>query len=158
MGPDSVSLDIGWLDARYASKTYVSTLETRVATLESKNAALEEKAAALENRIAAIEALLKNVTRNGNDIYVTGANLHIRNGNGGTGTTPNGLGNLIIGYNESSSSTRTGSASRPSERKSDASTGCAPQRMAAPRRADPTMHEPSPNWLSRRNNSRYCAV
>ena len=35
-----------------------------------------------------------------NEITVTGANLHINSGSGSTGGTVNGLGNLIVGYNE----------------------------------------------------------
>lgn len=38
-------------------------------------------------------------TRDGNELYLTGANLHIRNGLNATDATPNGLGNLIVGYN-----------------------------------------------------------
>ena len=34
-----------------------------------------------------------------NDVYVTGANLHVVNGLAGT-ETGNGLGNLVVGYNE----------------------------------------------------------
>ena len=47
----------------------------------------------------------------GYDVYVVGANLHIENGQGSTDTA-NGLGNLIVGYNELGSRTaadRTGS-------------------------------------------------
>ena len=54
---------------------------------------------ALETRVAALEGLLAHFTRNGNDIYIDGANLHIRNKMDATETT-NGLGNLIVGYNE----------------------------------------------------------
>jgi hypothetical protein len=54
----------------------------------------------LEARIAALEYKLAHFTRSGNDIYVTNANLHIRSGSGQTYGTVNGLGNLIIGYNE----------------------------------------------------------
>ena len=57
--------------------------------------------AALEARVEALEALLArvSVSEDGNDIYVTAANLHILNGQDATGTA-NGLGNLIVGYNE----------------------------------------------------------
>jgi hypothetical protein len=55
----------------------------------------------LEDRIAQLEALLQNVTRNGDNIYINGANLHIRDGSGTTYGAVNGLGNLIVGYNES---------------------------------------------------------
>jgi hypothetical protein len=57
------------------------------------------KTASLEARVAALETKLEPLTRQGNDLYITRANLHIVNGLGSTDTT-NGLGNLIIGYNE----------------------------------------------------------
>jgi hypothetical protein len=43
---------------------------------------------------------LTHFSRNGNEIFITGANLNIRNGTGYTYQQINGLGNLIIGYNE----------------------------------------------------------
>ena len=55
---------------------------------------------ALEARIAALETLLTHFTRTGNEIIISGANLHIRSGSGSTGGTVNGLGNLILGYSE----------------------------------------------------------
>ncbi len=63
----------------------------------------------LPQRVAALEDLLKHFTREGNEIIITGANLHIVNGLGQTDCgpedepipdCPNGLGNLIVGYNE----------------------------------------------------------
>jgi hypothetical protein len=63
----------------------------------------------LEQRVAALEKLLKHFSREGKEIFITGANLRIVNGLGRTdcGTEeepipdcPNGLGNLIVGYNE----------------------------------------------------------
>jgi hypothetical protein len=64
--------------------------------------------AALEARIAELEALLAGVTRSNNTLLFTGMNLQIVNGQGSTEST-NSLGNVIIGYNENSSDTRTGS-------------------------------------------------
>src|SRR5687768_2103418 len=65
----------------------------------------------LAQRVAALEDLLKHFSREGKEIFITGANLHIVNGLGSTDCTdeqgepipdcPNGLGNLIVGYNES---------------------------------------------------------
>jgi hypothetical protein len=43
--------------------------------------------------------VLQYFTRAGSDIFITGANLHLVNGVGAT-ATQNGLGNLILGYNE----------------------------------------------------------
>jgi hypothetical protein len=53
----------------------------------------------LAQRVAALEKLLKHFSREGNEIFITGANLHLVNGLGATETT-NGLGNLIVGYSE----------------------------------------------------------
>ena len=65
----------------------------------------------LEDKIAQLETLLQHFTRSGNDIYIDGANLHIRSGSGETNGAVNGLGNLLVGYNEqrSSGNIRTGS-------------------------------------------------
>jgi hypothetical protein len=64
----------------------------------------------LAQRVAALEQLLQHFSREQNDIFITGANLHIVNGLGSTDCIdeegneipdcPNGLGNLIVGYNE----------------------------------------------------------
>lgn len=58
--------------------------------------------AALQNEIAALKSLLAGVSReNGGDtIRISGANLQIVSGVGTTDGEINGLGNLIIGYNE----------------------------------------------------------
>jgi hypothetical protein len=63
----------------------------------------------LEQRVAALEKLLKHFSRKGTEVTIKGANLHIVNGLGSTDCTdeqgeeipdcPNGLGNLIVGYN-----------------------------------------------------------
>lgn len=53
----------------------------------------------LEMRVAALEDLLQNFSRDGDDVFIDGANLHITNGMANT-ETANGLGNLIVGYNE----------------------------------------------------------
>jgi hypothetical protein len=64
----------------------------------------------LEERVAALEKLLKHFRREGNEVFIKGANLHIVNGLGSTDCTdeqgveipdcPNGLGKIIVGYNE----------------------------------------------------------
>jgi hypothetical protein len=55
--------------------------------------------AALQARVAQLESLLTHFSRSGNTVTLTGANLQIVNGTGST-VNPNGLGNLIVGYNE----------------------------------------------------------
>jgi hypothetical protein len=64
----------------------------------------------LADRVAALETLLTPFTRVGHEVIITGANLRLVNGLGSTDCTveldepmpdcPNGLGNLIVGYNE----------------------------------------------------------
>jgi len=56
-------------------------------------------AQSLEQRVEQLEYKLAHVTSGPDDITISGANLHIVNGLGATDTT-NGLGNLIVGYNE----------------------------------------------------------
>jgi len=66
--------------------------------------------AELEPRVAALEALLANVSIEGNALVLTGMNLQVVDGTGDTAGTPNGLGNVIIGYNEATlGQVRTGS-------------------------------------------------
>jgi hypothetical protein len=53
----------------------------------------------IRKRLAALEYKLQHITSGPDDVTITGANLRIVNGLGDTETT-NGLGNLIVGYNE----------------------------------------------------------
>jgi hypothetical protein len=64
----------------------------------------------LAQRVTDLEYKLQYVTGGQNEVVITGANLRIVNGLGLTKTT-NGLGNLIVGYNESriGGDNRTGS-------------------------------------------------
>jgi hypothetical protein len=58
--------------------------------------------AAYDARITALEELLASVTleNGGQDFVFTGVNVHVRSGSGSTSGTINGLGNLIVGYDE----------------------------------------------------------
>src|SRR5262249_12829054 len=53
----------------------------------------------MRKRLAALEYKLQYISGGPNEVVITGANLRIVNGLGATETT-NGLGNLIVGYNE----------------------------------------------------------
>ena len=66
--------------------------------LQSGKAQYEDKD--LAQRVADLEYKLEYVSGGPNEVVITGANLRIVNGLGSTDTT-NGLGNLIVGYNES---------------------------------------------------------
>jgi trimeric autotransporter adhesin len=77
----------------------------------------------LHNRLTAVETKTQFISIGDGQMYVTGTNLHLRSGLGATNGNPadrfnlaassvNGLGNLIIGYNEASGTygdERTGS-------------------------------------------------
>jgi hypothetical protein len=85
--------------------------EQRVADLVRIEVLEEQRQADLE-RIQKLESLLVHFSRDGNDITVKGANLHVVSGSGATDGAVNGFGNIIIGYNEKrtfSRNFRTGS-------------------------------------------------
>ena len=79
-------------------------LEAQVATLQT---ALAAETAARQNADMMLATviiqhmdLLEHFSRDGDEITISGANLHIVNGTGTTDGPTDGLGNLIIGYNE----------------------------------------------------------
>ena len=80
-------------------------LEATVARLQSRVAdervARQRSDQILAGVIVQLLDGLKHFSRVGDDIYITGANLHIVNGTGTTDGPTNSVGNLIIGYNES---------------------------------------------------------
>src|SRR3989454_3807148 len=63
--------------------------------------ALKARVGSLEQRVAKLEATLAGVTRSGGTLRFTGMNVQVVSGAGATQATPNGLGNVIIGYDES---------------------------------------------------------
>lgn len=68
---------------------------------------------ALEARLAALEAKTAPISLDGTELTFTGVNVNVVNGAGGTdgdgGGAYAGLGNLVLGYNESEFDDRTGS-------------------------------------------------
>jgi hypothetical protein len=87
------------------SKAYTDSMGT--STLASAKTYTDGKVAPLADK-------LTHFSRNGNEVYITGANLNIRNGLGHSYASLNGLGNLVVGYNElrtgtDAVNTRTGS-------------------------------------------------
>jgi hypothetical protein len=63
-------------------------------------AQLQTLVAGLTSRVEALEAKLAHVSASGNDIVISGANLYVNDGSGTTDGPVNGLGNVVIGYNE----------------------------------------------------------
>ena len=76
-------------------------------------AANAETIAALEERVAALETLLASMAADSGNVYFSGVNVHIRDGSGVTYCEGacNGVGNLIVGYDEerASGSDKSGS-------------------------------------------------
>lgn len=84
----------------------LDALEADVTALESANAALQAEIAALEAKTASMSV----VTDHGQPtVRFTGVNVQVVSGSGSTAGTVNGRGNLIVGYNENSGDTKTGS-------------------------------------------------
>lgn len=73
--------------------------ETKQTALETKQKALETRQTEVEARIAPVEAKLRPFSLARNELVLTGVNLHLRNGLNRSDSS-NGLGNLILGYNE----------------------------------------------------------
>ena len=93
-----------------ADTTQQSALSTetaaRQAAVTALQAALSTEASArtagnavLQNQLDPLNFILAPFSRVGDNVIISGANLNVNNGLGGTETV-NGLGNVIIGYNE----------------------------------------------------------
>jgi putative NIF3 family GTP cyclohydrolase 1 type 2 len=74
-------------------------LQRNVAAVQDYAEAVQATAIDALTSASGIEDLLYHFSRDGNDVYITGANLHVVNGMNATSTT-NSLGNIIVGYNE----------------------------------------------------------
>ncbi|GCL61185.1 hypothetical protein [Pseudaquabacterium pictum] len=115
---NTLATDVKQLTAR--SQAMGTQLNTQSATIASLQAALDQKIAETrshadnaanlarasanaysDSRLAPVSDKLVHVSRSGNNLLINGANVFIRNGLGSTYSTGNGLGNLILGYNES---------------------------------------------------------
>ena len=87
------TLQTGLTQAAATAKSYTDTAAART---------LADAKTYSDNRLAPVSDKLVHVVRSGNNLIINGANLHVRNGLGSTANNGvNGLGNLIVGYNES---------------------------------------------------------
>ena len=79
---------------------------TAIHSLQSTIQTQDRTIAELNNTVRSQGEKLQFVSVDGTEMYITGANVNIRDGSGNTGgiptdgSRPTGLGNLIIGYNE----------------------------------------------------------
>lgn len=98
------------IDCKKHDEAITLATEGVIVSLESQISSQQDQLDDLESRLSVLENLLVNFSRSGDDIIISGANLHIVNGLNDTETT-NSLGNVIVGYNEfrGSGDDRTGS-------------------------------------------------
>lgn len=121
--PSSGTVFKGWGGACQNSGTIETCIltinaDTSISASFSAGVTVEELQArieALEASLAGLEAMLAGVSRgvdpstNQDTLFFDAMNVSVRSGAGATDATANGSGNLIIGYNENNSDTRTGS-------------------------------------------------
>jgi outer membrane murein-binding lipoprotein Lpp len=91
---DNLRSDVAVLRAR------IEQLETENATLQAASTDHGTRVGTLETASADHETKLASVTMSGTDFVFTGVNVHVRSGSGATDGSMNGLGNLIVGYDE----------------------------------------------------------
>ena len=91
----------------------VGTLQTDVVVIQSDVGTLQSDVLLIQSDVGTLETLLASVSLETVDgqptLRFTGVNVQVVDGSGNTAGAINGLGNLIVGYNENSSATRTGS-------------------------------------------------
>jgi hypothetical protein len=88
----------------------VDSLETALAETQADLADAQALLLAATDALDDVTALLAGVTRSEDAITFSGVNVQVVDGTDGTGGATNGLGNLIIGYNENTQGrARTGS-------------------------------------------------
>jgi hypothetical protein len=95
----------------------IALLKNRVTALEAASqggslAELQASVSSLTTTVNAHQEVLQFFSRTDSEIFITAANLHIVNGIGFTQSQGGGLGNLIVGYNETrgvGADVRTGS-------------------------------------------------
>jgi hypothetical protein len=84
-------------------QTTVNTQSSQISALQTTNSTQSSQISSLQTTVSDLSDKLQYLSVSGTEMYITGANLNIRNGlgatDGGSGVT-NGLGNLIVGYNE----------------------------------------------------------
>ncbi|MCP4132394.1 MAG: hypothetical protein GY754_15590 [bacterium] len=78
-------------------KSVIAAQESVIAGLQSSQATT---VAGLQTDFNEFAAIFQGVSRSENDIVFSGVNVHVVNGSGTTDGEVNGLGNLIVGYNE----------------------------------------------------------
>lgn len=77
-----------------------ATLQGQVSTLQGDDSSTSGRVSTLEGQVGTLNTTFSGVSRTGSTLLFSGMNLQIESGSGATDARTNGLGNLIIGYNE----------------------------------------------------------
>lgn len=89
------------LPVRAADDTADATLSAQLVALQTQVAKLQAIVHDNQAKLAPVELSFDEINGlAGPHMIITGVNLHLRSGSGATDTAVNGLGNLIVGYNE----------------------------------------------------------
>ena len=83
-----------------ALQTTVADQAVLIADLSTRDAAQAAQITTLQGQVSDLAPKLQYVSVSGTEMFITGANLHLLSGSGATDGAKNGLGNLIVGYNE----------------------------------------------------------
>lgn len=78
----------------------VSELQASLAALRTEVTGTQAQLQQVGEDVGKCTDVLEPFSRVETDVYIVGANLHVQSGSGSTGGAVNGLGNIIIGYNE----------------------------------------------------------
>lgn len=89
------------LGAGAAGGDELEALRLEVVELRRQLADLNARVTLLDTGVDALNAKTACMSASEHDTYFTGCNVHVRDGSGDTDGPTNGLGNLIVGYNES---------------------------------------------------------
>lgn len=100
---------IATLDARVSDiQASIALIDGRVSGTDATVAAIGADVQALDEDTRELLAYL-TVDRGSDSVVIEGANLRIVSGGGSTDAPPNGLGNLVVGYDEGAPGDKTGS-------------------------------------------------
>jgi len=76
-------------------------LRAEIAALREQLLIVTAQVGLLDTGVTILHAKTSCMSSAGTDTYFTGCNVHVRDGSGDTDGPTNGLGNLVVGYNES---------------------------------------------------------